>query len=86
MKLAVMDEEHDAGGCELLGERGETEIRVGFDRMTGAQISNAVSLAKDDLPFIDDENRRTGSIRGLQRSQNGADFARGNLGPGDASE
>src|SRR5207248_3413106 len=86
MQLAVMDEEHDAGGSELLSKRGETEIRVGFDGMPGAQICDAVSLAKGDLPFIDDENRRTGSIRGLQRGKNGADLARGNLGHRDACE
>ena len=37
-EFAVMHQEHDSHGCELLAERGEPEIGMRVDFMESAQV------------------------------------------------
>ena len=51
-EFAVVDQEHDGHGGELLGERREAEIRVGIDLRQRSQIADAVAALEDRRPSL----------------------------------
>ena len=69
VQLAVVDEQHDAGRCELLGEGCEAEICGGVDGVEGAEIGDAVSAAKDGLALRTTSTAAPGAVVDLSATK-----------------
>jgi hypothetical protein len=62
VQLAVVDEKHDAGGSELLGEGCEAEVGLCGDRCLSAEVRNAVRPMED---WFATANNFEGKTRGV---------------------
>ena len=62
-QLAIVHQQHDRHGGELLGARCQAEIGVRVDLAPGTQIGYAIATLEHDYSVLDDEH---GARRGLQ--------------------
>ncbi|MEZ5330808.1 MAG: hypothetical protein R2991_01875 [Thermoanaerobaculia bacterium] len=62
-----IDLEGDRGGRHGLGRRADREERVGIDGLLAAQLAHAVAALEDGLAVLDDGDRQTGDLPGIDR-------------------
>jgi hypothetical protein len=60
----VADEQHDRGGGELLGHRGQPEVGACADWSAGAQIADALRLLEDGAAAAPHEHGEARLVRG----------------------
>src|SRR5207344_2800771 len=60
-QLAVVHEQHDGHGSELLGKRGKSEVGVLVNFAFRSQVGHAIAAFKNNLPIADDFDGGTGS-------------------------
>ena len=63
-QLAVMHQQHDRHGSELLGAGGEAKVGVSVDLGERTQVGHAVPTLKFDLAVLENKHRCTGSASG----------------------
>ncbi len=75
-KLAVMDEQHDGHGGELLGARGEAEVGVRVDLGERAKFADAVAAFEHGAAIFADEHGDAGRFIIRERRKNLIDLSR----------
>lgn len=74
VQLAVVNEKHNGHGRELLGERGEAEVRTRVDGKRGTQIAHAIFAFEEGLAILANEDGEAGFLRRGNAGENGIEL------------
>ena len=69
VQLAIVHQQHDRHGCELLGTRRQSEICVCVYFAAGMKIGDAVATLEHDFSVFDDKDRGAGRLSDLSPSK-----------------
>ncbi len=92
--LALLDQQEDGDGRELLGDRAQAEDHVGRDRHAELEVGQAVALAEDRPAALADDDGRSGLSGLVDGGHHGVDLRGqvvrdrrpGRKGPGERAE
>ncbi len=79
-QLAIVHQEHDCHGGELLGERGKTEVSGRVDCRERLEVARTIAAFEDRAPVLPDEDCKAWCGLGSERRKNGIERVAGGEG------
>ncbi len=79
-QLAIVNQQHDRHGGELLANRSQAKVRFRTDLLQGSQVGYAIAFSEYRPAFLDYEHRATGIVHGDEFRKQAVDGRGGNLG------